>query len=147
MKLLAFDPGGTTGFAEMQRRSGVSLSEWEKLQVGYRTDCKDNPDQIVELLMYKKPDIIVCEQFRLYPWKAKAQAWSQLTESQIIGAVKCYAKIYNVPCYMQTTGERDMGYMYGSVPHLPKSNPANHAHDAWAHACNWVINTHKGTLI
>lgn len=138
MKLLALDPGGTTGFAVYKLIGGVGRSYFEKEKIGIR-DTKENRDELVELLLTTNPDILVCENFRLYPWKSNAQAWSQLIESRIIGMCELYAKMNDISLVMQTTDNRDIGYKWGAITRVPKSNPANHAYDAEAHAAFYII--------
>ncbi|CAB4143896.1 hypothetical protein UFOVP453_8 [uncultured Caudovirales phage] len=40
------------------------------------------------LLVMKKPNIVVCESFRLFAHKQKAQTWSQMETPQLIGYLR-----------------------------------------------------------
>jgi len=137
MRLLAIDPGGTTGFAVF---TGESLTNsWRKGRIGCRENAEEIDDIVIQLCEESTDLIIVIEKFQLFPWKSKSLAWSQLNTVQIIGRVKALARLYQITVKEQTTGNRDIGYMWGKVPKLPKSNPSNHAHDAWAHAAFYII--------
>lgn len=80
-RVLTFDPGGTTGYACLNTES-------KEIAAG------DFPhfSTVTILLEAFKPDIIVIEAFRLYPWKANAKTWSSFPEVEVIGAIKheCY---------------------------------------------------------
>lgn len=139
MQALILDPGKSTGFAIFTR--ATKENRWEKSRIGVRQE-----DEALDLFAQFQPERVVIEKFRLFPWKGKNLAWDQLWASQIIGAAKLYCRQNTIVIVEQTTDNRDIGYMHGQVPRLPKSNPANHAHDAWAHGCYWVINTVGGIL-
>lgn len=138
--MLAVDPGKSTGFALFSSEDNF---HWKKDRIGVRTDRF----LFYETLDLFAPDVLVCEKFVLYPWKSMAQGWSNMETSKIEGACEAYAHRRDIQFILQSTDNRDIGYMHGQVPHLPKSNPSNHAHDAWAHGCYWVINTNKGVLV
>lgn len=139
-EVLFIDPGNTTGFAIF---SSEDDCHWKKDKIGFRPEV----EQVFDLLDMTHPDILVVEKFTLFPWKSMKLGWSQMTTSQIIGACHLYAYRRGIPFIQQSTDNRDIGYMNGQVPKLPKSNPANHAHDAWAHGCYWVIHTNRGVLV
>src|SRR6266704_1330474 len=132
MKIVAIDPGGTTGFAIY---STDDNKHWTKERIG----CRTEREQIYMLLHSEAPSLVVCEDYKLFPWKSHAQAWSQLDTVKVIGGVEAYTLTKGIPLELQTTDNRDIGYMWGEIKKLPKSNPSNHAHDADAHAVYYII--------
>jgi len=133
MKLIAIDPGDKNqGFAIF---TSTNLKEWTKDRIGVRTSA----DELYDLLDKEKPSIIVIEKFVTYPWKAKQQSWGKQKTPQVVGGVKALARVLVASLIEQTTGNRDIGYMWGKIKKLPKSNPSNHAHDAEAHAVFYII--------
>lgn len=79
-RILAVDPGDTyVGMADFE--DGRCLDAWE---------C--NPAESLrafrERLILGNLDAIVIEEFRLYPWKATQQAFSQMKTAELIGAFR-----------------------------------------------------------
>jgi hypothetical protein len=81
---------------------------WEKLQ-DPATDNWENPlandefvrngqDPAVMQLPIKR---IVCEDFRIYPWKAKELAWDPVRTARAIGALTFMARLHSIPLRFQ----------------------------------------------
>lgn len=128
MILLTFDPGGTTGFA------CFDTAAHRDLKIG------DFPyfDDLDALLDQVKPDIIVIEAFRLYPWKAKHKTWSSFPEIEVIGAIKHACRLRNIPFEEQGA---DTKVLFDDVK-LKKlnywDNISRHARDAVRHALYYM---------
>jgi hypothetical protein len=133
VKLLAIDPGDKNhGFALFEQQN---KDLWNKIRIGVRTES----DELYQLIKTQEPNIVIVEKFMTYPWKSKQQSWSKQKTPQIIGGIKALATVYGFEVIEQSTSNRDIGYMWGSIKKLPKSNPSNHAHDAEAHAVFYII--------
>lgn len=107
MKILAIDPGETTGVAvcEIGDTMGTfrvidhkSISLWRGIDF---------------LLDVHHPDVIVAELFRLYPQCAKAQSFSSMVASRVIGAVEYIAEKRGITLVEQSAA-------VGTKIHLPK---------------------------
>jgi hypothetical protein len=44
---------------------------------------------------------IVCEDFRIYPWKAKELAWDRVRTARVIGALTFMARVQDIPFILQ----------------------------------------------
>lgn len=123
-KLVAIDPGRTNGFA---------FFEGETLQLsGYIKNSHEAINRMFELILTFAPDELVVESFRLYPWKAQQQFWSDFETAEIIGIIKHWAWEQKIPVIMQPASNKQ------PFPdeRLRKMNvyvPNNHARDAVRH--------------
>jgi hypothetical protein len=92
IKVLSFDPSGnynegkgTTGWAlfdndELVEFGTISAADCCSLE-GYFSEHET-------LIAIKQPSIIVCESFKLFAHKQKAQTWSQMETPQLIGYLR-----------------------------------------------------------
>lgn len=91
VKVLALDPGQTTGVAVFDK--GV-LVEWSQL------DTKDIPRGIRNmdaLINRVQPDYIIAEAYKIYAWKKDEHTWAELHTPQLIGVIKTLAQLKNIP--------------------------------------------------
>ena len=72
-------PSDTVLLTDAFIRDGVSADLYEGLPIGR----------------------IVCEDFRIYPWKAKALAWDQVRTARAIGALTFMARVKELPFILQ----------------------------------------------
>lgn len=86
-RLLAIDPGKTTGYALF---IGKTLRE-------YGTVEGSDTYKLLDLL----PDIVIIESFRLYPWKANQQSFSSFETVEIIGVLKFLCEQKGISYIMQ----------------------------------------------
>jgi hypothetical protein len=88
--LLAVDPGETTGWC---------VFEYGRLtQAG---QCPGDPVHLDGLITRLNPDIIVCEEYRIYGWKAKRHAWSDVPTLRLIGGIQMICTQRNIPMVLQ----------------------------------------------
>uniref|UniRef100_A0A6M3J3J4 Holliday junction resolvase RuvC n=1 Tax=viral metagenome TaxID=1070528 RepID=A0A6M3J3J4_9ZZZZ len=116
MKILAIDPGQTTGVLLMDTHTGSTLGA--ELRLWERLDA---------LIQRTKPDVIVYEAFRLYPHLAKAQIGKSFPTVQVIGVIKYLANQACIPTVEQTAAMRK---------HVPKRPgiTSPHVQSAYQHA-------------
>lgn len=91
-KLLALDPGETTGWAFFQGEDLIESGQVKGMTV---PECYVQLSKIIDK-MY--PHFIVIEDYKVYGWKTKDHAWSELFTPRLIGALECY--ISGVGCFM-----------------------------------------------
>lgn len=78
--VIAIDPGDVhVGMAEFEE--GHCVQAWEETPAGALF-------YVAERLVANDFDALVIEEFRLYPWKAQQQAFSQMKTAELIGAFK-----------------------------------------------------------
>lgn len=127
--LLALDPGLTTGWAFFER--------------GILKKCGQCPgddirlEQLIDLL---KPTHVAMEEYVLYPWASKQQAWSDFPVPQLIGVIKFVCRKRKIKVYMQGA---NLGKGFCTDAKLRSWNyyivGKKHANDAIRHGCYWLL--------
>jgi hypothetical protein len=84
MRILAIDPGHTTGVATGLWDSGLDFKLWNAFQLPW--EMRFTLAHEIDLA-----DLIVIESFRLYKHKAQDQINSDFPSVQVIGAVEAFA--------------------------------------------------------
>lgn len=84
MTLIAIDPGKATGYCVLELPNTVVEAD--------EVPTPEDARPILAILERVQPQEIVLEAFRLYPWQAENLSWDQMLPSQIIGAVKVWAR-------------------------------------------------------
>jgi len=96
--MLSLDPGETTGYA--------ILKASDKQTIKYGEETTDMVIKTGELKLWyglenliqeSMCDVIVYEQFKLYPWKAKQKHWSTFPTAQVVGVIKFLAEQFEIP--------------------------------------------------
>lgn len=125
MRLLAIDPGLTTG--------------WCVFDDGVPTEWGHSPWwETLEQTM-ATVDAVVCERFALYGSKAAALTNNEFPAVQVIGVVKYLAQRRDVPVSFQpasaihTQGRLTPPLRRRIDPLLPRTSAQRHARDAMAH--------------
>lgn len=89
MKILAVDPGEDTGYSVWDGEhfiDGGTEKLWTFADlVWYGQEDKQS--------LFYKIEVIVCEDFRIYPWAAKDLAWDQVRTARLIGALTFMARV------------------------------------------------------
>lgn len=123
---LAIDPGGKrTGWAYFSD-DGKPISDGiVDTETGYAS--------LTKLLNNMSPSTIILEQYRIFPWKSTAQAWSILKQVKVAGAVEMWAELREVEVIQQPSSVLDMGFRYQGLtkPSHPKDNLAAKAHGVY----------------
>lgn len=125
---VSIDPGGVH----------VGMAWWcgEELRHCYET----TPLESMRKLEQAMPAILVIEEFRLYPSKAKTLTGSTMETAQLIGAMTWWANRNDVAIYMQPAAikEPTRSYMRKYQLELVKGK-GDHAQDAQVHGIQWLI--------
>jgi len=121
MQILAFDPGLTTGWSYLDTvRKTVAYGEfkkWEKIEE-LMAPPRDLPPQV---------DVVVAEEFRLYPHIGDRLKWQTFPASEVIGVIKFLGECYYLPVVMQTAA-------MAKKLKLTEKFSSKHAEDAVRHA-------------
>lgn len=125
-KYLAVDPGNSTGWATFNDTGDV---------VGFGTCVTRN--SVYEKLAEAAPELIIMEDYRLYPWKAKEQSWSGFETVRIIGAVEYYAYLHNAKVVLQEPSIKGIGYKWAGLT-KPKNHALSHETDAYVHGVYYL---------
>lgn len=126
MKLLAFDPGGTTGWCTF-----VDGNPREYGQIKF--------DELMSWLDdITAPDIIVYENFQVYSHKAVHLIGSKLETVQAIGIIKSYAHKNKCKLIEQRPQIKKIAQMWTGVT-PPKNHDQSHWIDAYNHGAYYLI--------
>lgn len=137
MRIAGVDPGGTTGMVLIELFPRDEPRDF----ICYEAKQVSDISGLLRTLGEWNPDIIVIEQFNLYPWKAKSLSWSDMTPSQVIGAVKAWCVDKNVQLVEQPAAMRKQGRLYSQqLERSPLFKARPHAKDALRHAIWYVVN-------
>lgn len=118
MKILAIDPGNTTGFCLFTNPKRFTSFYVEEDLIKIHDEIKE-----------RKPDIVVFERFALYPAFAKHLVWSEMYPSQVIGVIKYTCEKLDIPYVVQSASDKD--YVKYPEGHQFRSE---HEKDAYGHA-------------
>lgn len=135
--ILCFDPGHTTGWAVFKDSTLANSG-----QINTRDDTKA-PHLINELFQQHQPDIVICEDYRVYGWRQEHHVGSDMLTTRIIGMVETCAAFMYVPIikYMAVEAKRfctdkklkEWGFYVKSQ---------KHARDAIRHGCYYLVFRH-----
>lgn len=135
MKVIAIDPGDKhVGWAVFIDGECTYVAEIE-------------PDQVPDMMFAggSDPDVVVCEEFRLYPWSMQAQRFSQMATCELIGVIKylCATEVVSLvmqPATIKKVARAQMSAR-GSVNDAVKLRKGGHAADAFLHGWYWLMKT------
>jgi hypothetical protein len=137
MRILALDPGGTTGWASYNDEAPEMDSRFRCGQIG----PEQHHDDLWSLLSVRAVDIIVCESFEYRNGLAKAE----LVSCEYIGIVKLFkAKHPNIRVVFQTAGQGKITETsFVKKRHLDKlglyERGKKHAMDGYGHLLYYAI--------
>lgn len=132
-KLVALDPGKTVGWAEF---INGRLHCVQEVYLG------DEPKYalLIKQMELAKPDVVVCEDYKIYSWKAASHSWESLYTPQLIGAIRLYCEQAQLWLHLQMANTakgfcknkklREWGYYEKGL---------KHGRDAIRHGCYWLL--------
>lgn len=131
-KILALDPGGTTGYACLVVE-GKKIG-WENF--GNLKDVETN--KLADLIDWA--DVVVCENFRLRPKKGRAGSfdYSEMPTSKLIGKIEAICEIRNTKLVLQEPAIKPVGYGFSNQKYVP-GKPGTHWQDALAHGVYYAV--------
>lgn len=131
--LFVIDPGPTSGFAIF---SNGELMACEQVVC----DEKRGWDPIVDKMVQYNPQVVLCEEYRVYAGKVAQHSWSKVDTLRIIGAIEfaCHREGYmlfkqlaaTVKGFCTNNRLKEWGYYFKGQPH---------ARDAIRHGCYWLL--------
>lgn len=114
MRLLALDPSGS--FKEGKGQTGWVVMNDNKIESFGQLKAKDYDTRYqywashTSLMLIRKPDEVVIEEFRLYGSKAKAQINSEMETSKLIGYLEMELYSHNLPYKTQQASHAKQRY-------------------------------------
>jgi hypothetical protein len=133
-KILGIDPGETTGVAVFLDSSFVSCDQLKTKEMPLAADTMSR------YIMNQRPDIIVMEAYRIYNWKTRSHANSDVHTLRLIGAIQYIAYLDGIPVVFQGAGE---GKGFCTNEKLEEwgfySAAKRHAMDATRHIAHYLL--------
>jgi hypothetical protein len=135
MRIVSFDPGGTTGytFAQIYGLGDPSANTLLKVDPDQSKLTHYELDRLLAINLY--PDVIICESFE---YRNRARAGLVLVSCELIGVIKLYSQQYNVPLFMQTAAQGKGHFKDEIIKNMGlwiKGKP--HAMDSLRHVLQW----------
>lgn len=90
-KMVTFDPGGTTGWACFQ---GIDLTACGQFEIDYGKNIK-------AILDGYTPDVVVCENYKVYAHKISANVGKEVQPSELIGVIEYLCNERDIPVVRQ----------------------------------------------
>lgn len=129
MRVLAFDPGGTTGWCCMDKQD-------DKKMPGVLVERGDFKgwDKVDELIQKFEPDVVTYEVFRLYAYKAQSKSWDTFLVCEVIGVIKFLCREYGIEIVEQTPSQGKQFFNTDKLKALGLYQTVTHINDATGHA-------------
>lgn len=91
---------------------------------------------------------IVCEDFRIYPWKLKALKYDPVRTARLIGALTFMARVSNIPLVLQPAAIKDAAKAAGAEEFYVRPQHENrHQNDAVQHFVYFINTELRGISI
>jgi len=104
--IIGLDPGETTGYAywnPIDATFTLRQLKTKSPEEGYNAILQEIKTDVDPVYRYELE--IVCEDYRIYGWKADTHAWAGLHTPQLIGAIRIMAMLNKWPIHFQMAQE------------------------------------------
>jgi len=141
--VLAIDPGdahvGIASWGGARPDDRDAIFDWEGV-LAYEESAARAVDLIDQILAIKSSDaILVLEEFRLYPDRAREQSWSQMQTSEMIGAIKLVARRRGVKVVEQGASIKKATRAQLKKRGIKQVGKGGHARDAELHLAHYCL--------
>lgn len=137
MKIVAFDPGGTTGIALFDTEGS---NPYQPIRIA---QPKTKLDLYKELQEFTDADICVIENYRIRP--NVIHDWSNVDTLRIIGYIMYWCDMNKIPYKLQEPVNKVPAYGWLGMKYV-KGKPNMHIQDAVAHGAFYMHKTMKMSL-
>lgn len=125
-RVIALDPGdNNTGVARTGKPGLVSVQTW----FGYDATVRE----LRALMHAGLVDTVVCEEYRLYPWLAQQQGYSDFPTVQLIGAIRLICNDYGIERVMQPATIKEPAFKICARRGIEVPGKNQHEKDAFVH--------------
>jgi hypothetical protein len=134
-RILAFDPGHTTGWAAFENADLIASGEIDTTSIGH---CIESA---MPLFIQYTPKYVVMEDYRIYKWRQKQHVGSEVLTIQIIGCLQTLAIQDFVPYVIKQPAQIAKGFCTDAkLKEWEMYQPgARHARDAIRHGCYFIM--------
>lgn len=132
MKILGLDPGKTTGYALIIVTNKI-------ITPGDFGAEKDGKVEVIGELI-KQADIVVCEDFKLRPDKARRGVfdYSTMIAPQVIGKIELLCDMTKTTLAKQQPAVKPVAFGFAGLKYTP-GKKGTHWQDAFAHAVYYAV--------
>lgn len=123
---LAIDPGETTGWATFNQEG--KPQQFDKVK---------GREAVYVLLQSVQPTVLIVEDFNLFPWKARDQAFSSFEAVRVIGAIELWAWAKGATVVLQKPNIKSIGYKWAGLP-TATQHKDSHERDAYVHGVYYL---------
>lgn len=123
---LAIDPGETSGWATFKEDGSLD-----------KMGSVLGRESVYALLSSVQPWVIIVEDFELFPWKSRDQAFSKFEAVRVIGAIELWAYAKQRSVHLQKPSIKTVGYMWAGITKA-KLKRDSHERDAYVHGVYWL---------
>jgi hypothetical protein len=128
MRVLSLDPGESTGYVFIVCNG--SIHDFEIVEHGVLSLWR-GADVLMDTL---HPDVVVCEQFRLYPAAAASQSYSTMIAPRVTGAVAYMCEQRGIPFVEQSASVGKAARLPEKIYAPARGFHTTHEKDALRHA-------------
>lgn len=125
---MAIDPGDTTGWATFDEKGNGT---------GFGQVTTKNAKDIHKFLDEHSPEVIILEDYELFPWKTQQMAFNTVQTVRRIGNIESWAMLNEVPIHLQKPNVKTIGYMWAGIQ-KPKNHAQSHGPDAYVHGVHFL---------
>lgn len=133
MRALAIDPG--------EVHCGIAV--FKSGRAAWSTCTVDQPtlfDTVRDALVRRATDVVVCEEYRLYPWLLQQQGFSPVTTVEAIGVVRYLCVQHAMRFVLQPATIKKPTFGIIKKRGIALIGKTQHERDAEAHAWHFYLN-------
>jgi hypothetical protein len=135
-RLLAVDPGETTGFAVFDSYLTADWVEIDQIKTWPEPDAVRNLTSLIET---SHPQLVVAEQYRIYDWKSDDHKWSPVNTTQVIGCIWTLCIQRGIPIVWQSAQNAKGFWTDDKLKEYGVYIPGvRHGRDATRHALHYL---------
>lgn len=139
MKILALDPGGTTGFAAYDGNAQESISKFAEGQIGPEDHHEELTRFMWRYFTEKTGSFLVCERFE---YRNQSRAGLDLSSREYIGVAKLFSQQSGIPVIFQNASQAKGFVQDRHIRKLGLWYPDHkHAMDAMRHLLYFMIHS------
>lgn len=145
-RLLAIDPGETTGYSvfECTKEDNPKLVTYGQLA---SAPIDQGIDLLTQTIMEVNPTKIVYEDYRVYSWKTQDHTWAALHTPQLIGVIQTLARQHRLSTYKQMAQHAKQFFTNEKLEEWGYyCRGKRHATDSIRHALLYLVFNHIKTL-
>lgn len=131
--VLALDPGETTGWAFFNKAVLKATGELKATDIGTVVP------QLENLFKLLQPQVLVVEDYRIYSWKTKQHAFSDVFTLRLIGCIETLAVQNQIPLYKQSAQVAKNFCTDSKLQEWDIYVTGNHIRDAVRHGAYFLI--------